>query len=274
MLYGYKNSTGGVSINSVTAFCDGLGNCDPLSLMSFEDVLLKCESLVRCEFSPASQAINNVRGNWYEWLFTIGFISFFKKNINLKPRFLLPLPNVKGFDVYQLYVPEVYKFIVDLRKKTEDRGVSLVSSNPDYAILEYDESFILPQISIIDSNLINVVDNTFKYFIGRCNFDQVYGFASVKTSLRPDRRLQLAHEGALSKAFYEHLKGRMWEINARGLKYYGCSMEAGSADHSALRTVATHSILSVNSKPEPAVDALFRVSNGKELNSFLSTILL
>ena len=32
----------------------------------------------------------------------------------------------------------------------------------------------------------------------------------------------------------------------------------------ALKTVATHSILSVNSIPEPAVDLLSKVTNGKE----------
>jgi hypothetical protein len=196
MKYGYVNTTGGYSIASLSAFCDGLAHRDPLTLTSFEQILADCETLVRSEFNPSPQAINNVRGNWYEWLLSVGFISFFNQNIALRPRFFLPLPNVTGFDVYQLYKPEIYQFIADLRVKTEAKNVSLISSNPDYAILDFDDSLSLPSISQITPELVEFIDGLFRLFIGRCGFDQINGFASIKTSLRPDRRLQLAREGA------------------------------------------------------------------------------
>lgn len=49
-------------------------------------------------------------------------------------------------------------------------------------------------------------------------------------------------------------------------------MQVGQKDINALKTVATHSILSVDSIPEPAVDLLREVSNGKELESFFDAI--
>ncbi|WP_373695840.1 Cfr10I/Bse634I family restriction endonuclease [Brunnivagina elsteri] len=38
--------------------------------------------------------------------------------------------------------------------------------------------------------------------MGKCNLKDIIGYASIKTSLRPDRRLQIPHEGSLMKAIY------------------------------------------------------------------------
>src|SRR5262249_37999320 len=86
-------------------------------------------------------------------------------------------------------------------------------------------------------------------------------YASVKASLRPDRRLQMPHEGSLMKALYMHLQTRLWMLSPARLKYYGIATAVTDADRQALRTVSTPSIVSVQIIPEPAVDDVYEVDS-------------
>ena len=270
MRYSYENNRGELSIDSKKVFCDCLKNKNPLKLESFERFLKDCEELVRTDFQPSDGALANVRGNWYEWLFSVG--SFWYK-INHSAKIFLPIPNISSFDLYSLYSEKIYGFISDLRNKTKKRGVSLISSNPDFVILKQgsvDKSIVLDNLNV---ETLNLIDNFYKNYISKCDLSEIAAFVSIKTSLRPDRRLQLSHEGALTKAFFQHLKTRLWDIDVENLKYYACSMNISEADQNALKTVATHSILSVNSIPEPTVDLLSKVTNGKELESFFDSTL-
>lgn len=273
MKYGYTNSTGGTSIDSSAVFCAVLNNRDPLLIGDFNGFLKDCETLVHTEFSPTQGAINNVRGNWYEWLISVGALNFLENKEPKLNTILLPLPNVSSLDYNSLYVDEVYSFISDLKHKTAKHDVSLISSNPDYAIVTLVDGISVPNTLTVTPDTISKIDQLYKSFDGRLQFDDLIGFASIKTSLRPDRRLQLSHEGALVKAFYEHLKARLWKVDAQGLKYYGVSMVVKNSDKTGLKTVATHSILSVNSTPERAVDDVVQISSGNDLTRFLTLIL-
>lgn len=73
---------------------------------------------------------------------------------------------------------------------------------------------------------LDKIDNIYRDFIGYAELDDIAGYLSVKTSLRPDRRLQLAHEGSLMKAIYTHLQTRTWTINPKGVKYYGAATQS------------------------------------------------
>jgi len=97
-------------------------------------------------------------------------------------------------------------------------------------------------------------------FVGLCTFDSIVGFVAAKSSFRPDRRLQIPHEGSLIKAIYVHLQTRQWVVNPRGIKYYAIGGKIGQSDIQALKTVATHSIVTVSSKPQAAVDQVFEVN--------------
>lgn len=272
MRYSYINPKGQQSINSSVVFCDCLKSQNPLDFLSFKDFLNECEQLVKREFSPSDGALANVRGNWYEWLISVGYFWYQRKYLNGDKFVFIPIPNISGLDLYSLYEDEIYKFICDLRGKTEKVGVSLISSNPDFVLIEKELHGEIPNLQNFDKDQLVKVEEFYKNYIGKCDFSEIIAFASVKTSLRPDRRLQLSHEGALTKAFYQHLKTRLWLTNVPGLQYFACSMQVGQKDINALKTVATHSILSVDSIPEPAVDLLLAVSNGKELKSFFDTI--
>lgn len=103
--------------------------------------------------------------------------------------------------------------------------------------------------------------------------DDIAGYLSVKASLRPDRRLQLAHEGSLMKALYTHLQTRTWTINPRGIRYFAASKKISEADIKGLKTVATHSIIDVKSSPQSAVDELFQINTVNELDHCLTVLL-
>ena len=272
MRYSYINPKGQQSINSSVVFCDCLKSQNPLDFISFKDFLKECEEQVKREFSPTFGALANVRGNWYEWLISVGYFWYQREYLEGDKFVFIPIPNISRLDLYSLYKDEIYKFIYDLRGKTEKVGVSLISSNPDFVLIEKELYGEIPNLQNFDEYQLVKVVEFYKSYIGKCDFSEIIAFASVKTSLRPDRRLQLSHEGALTKAFYQHLKTRLWLTNVSALQYFACSIEVGQKDIKALKTVATHSILSVDSVPEPAVDLLREVSNGKELKSFFDAI--
>ena len=63
------------------------------------------------------------------------------------------------------------------------------------------------------------------------------------------------------KALYVHLQTRLWITEPKGLVYYAMAMALNESDRKALRTVATHSITTVSSRPQSAVDEVYEVSS-------------
>jgi hypothetical protein len=173
------------------------------------------------------------------------------------------------FDISQLYESKLASHIADLKQKVEaSANVRLITSNPDFVLIDttdmvLDAQFFAP-IAHFDTTTIEWLEQAYKAFIGKCSLNHVVGYLSVKASLRPDRRLQIAHEGSLMKATYIHLQTREWILNPKGLKYYAASLQLNEADRAALQTVATHSITTVQSLPQAAVDAVFAIDNGLE----------
>jgi hypothetical protein len=209
-------------------------------------------------------ALSNIHGDWYEWLLAITAWNFCIETEGA--HLLLLVPNVRQFDISRLYNDRLHNLIVDLRQKVNDAsGVQLISSNPDFVILNRDlVNEVLQEmapITEINEDAITVIENAYDNFIGACDFEDIEGYMSVKFSLRPDRRLQIPHEGSLMKAIYTHLQTREWIIRPKGLKYYAVSASVVNADRDALSTVATHSIVSVHSVPQAAVDGLFEINS-------------
>lgn len=210
-----------------------------------------------------SSALSNSHGDWYEWIIAAAAWNY--RIDNDKKYVLALLPNKRQFDVSTLYEPNLSSYIDDLRLKVQSSDVELISSNPDFAILNT-ESIDLPdyfnqRIDTIDTEVIAMLNEVYRCFIGQCKLDDIHGYLSVKSSLRPDRRLQIAHEGSLMKALYVHLQTRDWIIEPKGLRYYAASTKITEADCSGLKTVATHSITNVSSKPQRAVDEVFEINS-------------
>lgn len=153
-------------------------------------------------------------------------------------------------------------------------NVSLVTSNPDFVILNKKVSIVYPNFSgkVKSHEDISLSKNLYLQAEHKCEFEDIAGYIGVKTSLRPDRRLQLPHEGSLLKALYRHIQTRDWMLDAVGLKYFCVAMKYSKADRVALKTVATHSVVTVSSKPESAVDELYTVTSGADLRRVFDEI--
>ncbi|PSU20916.1 Cfr10I/Bse634I family restriction endonuclease [Photobacterium kishitanii] len=248
-------------------------NSVPESEWNYKDSLNQLQNtLLEEDNSINSSAFSNVRGTWFEWMVSIDSYNHWVENgHNL---LLLNLPNISRFDSTSLYLPEIHSFVLDLRNKLEStHDIQMISSNPDYVIIDttrLGQYFKREKITTITRESLESLDNLYKNIINKCELDDIVGYFSLKTSFRPDRRLQIAHEGSLTKAIYVHLQTRSWLMDPRGIKYFGGALKMSVADIRALKTVATHSITTVMSKPERAVDNVFTISNRDQLSEAIA----
>jgi hypothetical protein len=252
------------------AFCTLLQGRLPAAEKQFSVLFNEFDDEVRKEDSRITrEAMNNVHGDWYEWLLAICAWNYFVKNENA--HLAIPLPNVVQFDVATLYEKRLNNLIIDLKKKVADVSeVQLITSNPDFVIIGGD---LAREITDITPEKLTELEDTYQKFTGKCNFEQIEGYISVKASLRPDRRLQIPHEGSLIKALYAHLQTREWIISPKGLKYYAVATKVTKSDRNALKTVATHSLTTVFSLPQAAVDEVYDVNTIQQANLAFSSIL-
>jgi hypothetical protein len=239
---------------------------------NYTELLDKCAHFASVTETPTQNALNNARGAWYAWIIAIDAMKYAYHNSNAN--YLIKLPNAEQFDAHSLYVRDILDLIEDFRDKLSQIGnVNLITSNPDFVIISRDKfkdpKEIGSSISITD---LNFVDEFYRNFINKCSLDDVIGHVGAKTSVRPDRRIQLLHEGSLTKAIYAHLQTRKWLTQAKGVKYYAVSLAWGQADIRGLRSVATHSIASASLKPQPAVDDVVEMKDSTTANLFFGRI--
>lgn len=264
------------SIDSALAFVALLNGTVPEPAEPFAGIFEHFDQALRMQRPEVhANALSKVHGDWYEWLIALAAWNFHAANP--QSRVALPLPNVSIFDVGHLYSAGLYDYLQDLRAKVQESEVELITSNPDFVILnvtglEQGEQLLRP-LTTIDVETLQVVQNRYSDYIGLCSLDRVVGYAAVKYSLRPDRRLQISHEGSLMKALYRHMQTRLWLLNPPGIRYYALAGRIGEADRHALRTVATHSITTVLNTPERAVDDVFQVDSMDSANTAFQTIL-
>lgn len=263
-----KDRTGKAVVDTKVAFVESLNGMIPSGEWDYKVHLDYIQSLVlKADSRVTSASISNCRGTWFEWMIAIDIYNHWCTNThNL---LMLPLPNISRFDSATLYKNDVSTYIFDLRKKLKvSLDIELITSNPDFVIIDSSNfNNIIPRLPFtkIDENAIEFIDTLFMKLIGTCNFTDIIGYMATKTSLRPDRRLQIVHEGSLTKALYVHLQTRLWIEKPRKIKYFGASLELNDKDKRALKTVATHSITTVLSEPERAVDDCFQLSSRSHL---------
>jgi hypothetical protein len=259
------------------AFCTLLDNSFPQETDSLKAVIDQIGVRVQSQDSSITKdALNNARGDWYEWLLAFSAWNYFAENKNANLALLTP--NKIQFDVAELYDEKLYNLINDLRAKVlESSSVQLISSNPDFVIIDSKLANKLypsiEKITKIDEQAISTIETAYRIFKGYCGFDDIAGYVSVKLSFRPDRRLQIPHEGSLMKAIYTHLQTREWIISPKGLKYFAIATKVGARDRAALKTVATHSITTVHSIPQAAVDEVFEVDSLEQAQTAFAEIL-
>lgn len=259
------------------AFSTLLGNKLPSETKIFTELISDFDKEIsKADKTVTKDALNNVHGDWYEWLLAIAAWNYCVEHE--KANLALLTPNISQFNISKLYNEKLYGLIQDLREKVlASSSVQLISSNPDFVII--DRKLVnkifpkLNKITIIDKEAIQTIESAFKSFELKCDFEDIIGYVSVKTSFRPDRRLQIPHEGSLMKAIYTHLQTREWIINPKGLKYYAIATKVGKPDRAALKTVATHSITTVHNIPQAAVDEVYEVNSLQQADVVFAQIL-
>jgi hypothetical protein len=262
-------------IDKIGVFCATIPTLPDLD-QPFGEMMAGLDSAARAKHGAVSDgALNNCHGDWYEWL-----LSFAAWNIHkqLGTRLVaFTIPNVSQFDAAKLYSDELVSMVQHLRDEvSKSANVQLITSNPDFVLANatHVKNNTLPvQITDVNAVIISELDNLYRGFIGVCGYTDIGGYASVKFSLRPDRRLQIAHEGSLMKALYVHLQTRLWIMKPPPLRYYALSPQVGPADRAALRTVATHSITNVGSVPQSAVDDVFETATLRQAMEVFCQIL-
>lgn len=265
------------SILKDEAFCELLGGALPPDAKLFTELFEQFnDSIKRADARITMNALNNVHGDWYEWLLAISAWNYYCETEEAHLAVLMP--NVARFDVSKLYVQRLYDLVTDLKQKVlSSSSVQLITSNPDFVIIDNRLARNLiadPEpIGNINTDILSALGGKYGTFIDKCEFDDIVGYVSVKTSLRPDRRLQIPHEGSLMKALYAHLQTREWITRPRGLRYYAISAEISEPDKQALKTIATHSITTVFSLPQAAVDEVYKVNSLVEAKEAFRIIL-
>ncbi|MEQ3715077.1 Cfr10I/Bse634I family restriction endonuclease [Pseudophaeobacter sp.] len=259
------------------AFVEIRGGQIPTRHERFTQILQDLDDAIRAvEPNVSTGALSNSHGDWYEWMLAIASWNVSAKYPALNVA--IPLPNKTTLQLSSLYVQSLSDKIDDLRRKVEQSStVQLISSNPDFILIRRelaDRLFgpITPYTKI-DVDDLDKLNGLWSALVGNCVFEDIVGYLSVKSSLRPDRRLQISHEGSLMKALYVHLQTREWIINPPGLRYYAMATRVGASDRESLKTVATHSITTVASIPEPAVDEVYEVDMLKTAKKAFKEIL-
>ena len=183
-------------------------------------------------------------------------------------------PNATRLDIHSLYRNEIQEIVKEIRKNANAKGVNFVSSNPDFAVIRIPDFehkyFDLNEIEISD---LDILDNYYQNLLGKVNFKDLTGFLSVKTSFRPDRRLQIAHEGSLIKAMHYYIGKNITCSRDTKLVYQAISTNATKADLKALKTLAPHSISIEGNHLEPAIDNVKRIDCFSSAEIFFKDIL-
>ncbi|MCM3269096.1 Cfr10I/Bse634I family restriction endonuclease [Paenibacillus elgii] len=224
---------------------------------------------------PNSQAFSNTRGFWFEVFIAVQAWNYrIRKNIT--DVLIVKMPNVITFDFRRIFEDQTKEMLNHLEVSLLKNQVRLITSNPDLLIVKQEnliqEEHNIP-ISRLDTQSIMNAVNLYKALENKCHWDSLKAGIGVKTSLRPDRRLQVVHEGNILKSLFAHLKMRHWNREAI-FEYYGASSEMISgADDDALQTAATHTIVNVDSLPERAVDGLFSLLTFADIDRMLDEII-
>jgi hypothetical protein len=225
---------------------------------------------------PNANAFSNARGQWFESMIAVQGWNYRIKH-DLTDILIVKMPNVSTFDFRRIFDIETRAMLEDLERSllANTKEVRLITSNPDLLIIQQ-ENLIKKEynteINSLSSEKINEALNLYKSLENKSLWRSIVAGIGVKTSFRPDRRLQLVHEGNILKALFAHLKMRHWDREGK-FKYYGASSEKLTrADFNALQTAATHSIIDVNSIPERAVDDIFSLLTVEEIDLMYSEI--
>jgi len=219
-----------------------------------------------------ANAFNNARGLWFELLVTITLWNLRIDHPKSHSSVLVKLPNVTTLKFIDLFEPRARAMLNDLETSLSLKGVNLVTSNPDIICVSNLQdmdptSEFQTKFFNANQDCITTVTDAYTKIVGKCKYNGIRFGLALKSSTRPDRRLQIPHEGSILKAINAHLQTRFWDASHSVNYYAATASPIKQADMEAFKTAATHSITDVNVKPMPAVDKSFYLATLFDVNT-------
>lgn len=243
----------------------------------YDKVLQEIEKLVVAGFKkagdkpPSGSALANARGDWYEMLVAAELWN----ECTTRDAVAVQLPNKLQLPFHTLYGGESAVALKRLFDVMAPKGVTLLASNPDFLVLKRPEKSTIDfkkKIKCLGVAEIKMLRTAYQEFVGKCAYSDILGAIGLKTSNRPDRRLQPVQEGSVLKAIAAHFQTRFWDSSYR-VKYIAATLTSSDADDEALTTAATHTLVSVNMPIERAVDRSMLVRRPQEARDVIAAVL-
>lgn len=258
----------------VAAFSSGL----PPDNVRIEEIMQAMETAINQACAKMglpvvnANAFNNARGSWFELLATITLWNLRIDRPESHSSVLVKLPNVGTLKFIDLFEPRARGMLNDLETSLSLKGVNLVTSNPDILCVSNLEGMdptreFRTKFLNASQDCIPTVTNAYTRIVGKCKHDSIRFGLALKSSTRPDRRLQIPHEGSILKAINAHLQTRFWDASHNVYYYAATASPIKQADIEAFKTAATHSITDVNVKPMPAVDKSFYLATLSDIKA-------
>jgi hypothetical protein len=200
--------------------------------------------------NPTKDSLKNCRGRWFELVFC-SVIAELRDDLIKTRRVLVPLP------VARLETMEWWHLLnVEERKRVS--GLKTFSSNPDMVCVEVHENLLGQVVETIDPIQL-WSGKTWNRLEGKLSLANVKAFASLKTSMRPDRRYLSLFEAVTVKAVASYFGVK--------IKYYVVCPKFTPADLKVFRAKTLHDQFS-----SEAVDRLFTFNKVGDLYSIVREI--
>jgi len=229
-------------------------------------------------FNGSHNAFNNIRGAWTRHIFSYIGWNMFCSNPNVGNSCIVPLPSIsvlKFTDLFDTDASEALKS--GLLRRLSQQGVELTMSNPDFICV----SDITPDdmvefetpITNLSIETQNKLSNAYTVIKNCCSYSSLKFGIAMKTSLRSDRRYQIAYEGSILKALIAHLQVRYWDTDFQTYYYAVVANKVSNDDRAVLSAPATHSIVDVHTPPVKAIDDIFEVKSTDDLKQSIQTMI-
>ena len=229
-------------------------------------------------FSSSQNAFNNIRGAWTKHIFSFICWNMFCSNPIVGNSCFVPLPSIsvlKFTDLFDTDASEALKS--GLLRRLSQQGVELTMSNPDFICVsditpEDMTEFKIPIKNLSIETQIKL-SNAYTAIKTCCSYSSLKFGIALKTSLRSDRRYQIAYEGSILKALMAHLQVRYWDTDFQTYYYAVVANKVSDDDRAVLSAPATHSIVDVHTPPVKAIDDIFEVKNTDDLKQSIQVMI-
>jgi hypothetical protein len=279
-----KKAGGTTELHKVACLQAAFGTALPPGNIPIKDILEEIERCVQAACGKLGlkpvvpSAFSNSRGFWFEIMVTVALWNERVKNKKYHQCLVLKMPNVSGLKYFDLFEPIANNMLVGLEKALAANQVNLITSNPDlicFGDLQGVDptKLFLKSFGSYGGTCFTDVSSAYQKVVGHCSYNSIKYGLGLKSSTRPDRRLQIPHEGSVVKAINAHLQTRFWDPRHQ-TKYYAAMAERPTGpDLEAFKTAATHSITNVNAPPMRAVDEAFYLETLDDVGSMLAKMM-